>query len=230
MPTTQAATTPTVPSSGSTVTIMTNGDAVNSNNLVIEVSPGAAPYLTLTFLWNWLIFIIGLIWPGLSLSQVSAAGTSFTRWAMAQASGYWSTYQGNAWQQTAVSPSPTQYAILSYYLDVPQGATLTSASVEIAGASGDSALPAAMPTFSLAYVGAGGTSTAIGTVTTDSSANATAYKATHTLTVSPSGGAVINNATGKVVAILTGESGTNSNTGMLAYPLSYTWTGGQIGR
>jgi len=208
--------------------VLVDGDQVNMDDLYAEVAPGTTPKLTLKFLWDWLIYIIGLIFPGLTLTQIATAGTSFTRYAAAPDNPdqtLWApvgSVGGTIWYTTlSASASPMLFDI-----SMPQGATLTSVTVNIQGAGNDTVLPT-MPTIQVAQIDASGNFTRLGSLVTDSSPNLTAYKTTHALSVTGINAAIDNSTYRYAVQVLSEGS---THAGMSVSRPRVTWTGGQIGR
>jgi hypothetical protein len=146
---------------------------------------------------------------------------------------------GNQWKmdvnrgifiQNTVSSAGTLYLPLNNIID---GSTLTSVTVTLAGASYSGAaghggsLPATMPTLKLYRQDQGSppAQTQIGGTTTDSSANAAAYDAAHSVTISGLSEAVVQ--TKQYYLLLTGEASTNSvanTTGVLAISAVFSTT------
>ena len=135
---------------------------------------------------------------------------------------------GWAFVQNAYFASVNTAPNLVFPIVIPQGATINAVSITIEGSQTDTALPANLPTLAVYQVNSSGVRTQIGTTTTDAPANVTAYKAPHAMTVVALA-AVVDNSTYSYFVQLTGEAGTNSNTGMQAGPLQTQWNGSQAG-
>jgi hypothetical protein len=121
---------------------------------------------------------------------------------------------GPYWRQLS---TPTANDHVVYRLGMPQGATLNSITVRLQGAAAHVGLPASVPTLRLLRVDATDFTSGWvlqGSISSDLSANTTAYQAVHTITVG-SLSVVVDNAQYNYFACVSGEGSTNALSGLL---------------
>jgi hypothetical protein len=118
----------------------------------------------------------------------------------------------SGWQVNHPGPGDATVENIVFPIEVPQGATITQIRVTIDPANGHGGLPASMPRWELLTETATGVAT-LADSQTDTSANAAAFDANHTIQKTISVGPV-NNATTRYTLKFFSEAGANSLTGL----------------
>lgn len=116
----------------------------------------------------------------------------------------------------------TTGADLWFALDLPHGATLTDISIRVDPANGHGGVPTQRPRFEVYKVSSTGAASAVASVPDANPVLAT-YEAAHSINATGLS-ETIDRATYTYVAVLRGEDGTNYADGLLAGPISATFT------
>lgn len=187
---------PTAMRSPDTVSTLVDGDAVNRDDIFVELAPGGTPKLTLAYLHD---IISGLAHPG-SMTRVES------NLAFDYTSSPTFVFQSGAGGFTI----PAGDHIHQMLEQAPHGSTLTAVSVSILPDSHGS-LPQNMPNLKVYKVNpVTGANTQIGSTQVDPSGSTPVYDVAHLITVSGLS-EVIDRATYAYYVDLTAESGTNSD-------------------
>ncbi len=149
---------------------------------------------------------------------VTGTPSSISPHAVGAPPAEWVQYSLRAWQNVTIGGG------LYIPIEVPNGATITGASVTIDPAGAHVGLPAQMPELQLVKrAHSTGVSTDVGTAGVDGSASVVAYEAAHQVTKTALT-EVINNATHLYFLQLTAEAGANALVGTIYTTATVTYT------
>lgn len=169
--------------------------------------------------------LAALVGGTLAVAGVKLSSQSITRHVAAWFTGA-SDVLGAAQWYVLASGRPAQIlaaAPVFFPLDVPHGATLTAVSIAVDPDSSHGTMTGVTrPTLEVLKVDSAGAETLVGTQL-DTNVLLAAYEAAHTIAVSGLS-ETINRSTYTYVAVLRGEDGANFKEGLVAGPVSVTFT------